>query len=94
VILGGPAGQQLLINEFAERTTFLRNSRLYSEALNTKALCDPEVKRAAGEALAVLAARVLDQQACWQYLLDMYGFMTNIMTSHQFNALAVVPVQK
>jgi len=94
VILGGPEGQQLLINEFAERTTFLRKSRLYSEALNTKALCDPEVKRAAGEALAVLAAGVLDQQARWQYLLDMYGFMTNIMTPHQFNALAIVPVQE
>ncbi len=92
VILGGPAGQMLLVNEFGERVMHLRKSRLYSEALDAQGLCDPEVKRANGEAIAVLAADVLGERERWQYLLDTYGFMTNVMTRNQFNALAIIPL--
>ncbi len=90
VILGGPKGLMLLINEFGERKTHIKKSLLYSKVESTSLLLDPELKRSKGEALAILSPKPLYGKERYQYLLNTYGFKTSVNNEYQFNGLIMV----
>lgn len=91
VIMANSYGCQLFINEFGEKVSYLRKSKLYMELSSKNAVIDPENERLDNKVFAILADKKLNQKECWQYILDKYDFMTSPPMIHShFYGIATI----
>lgn len=91
-VFAGPSGACVLVNEFGNRVRQLRSTKLYTEMKSLGALVDPETLRESQKILAILDQSRCDETAKWQYLLDTYGVMTQVLNSYHYKALIAVDI--
>lgn len=94
VILSGPKGGHLCINEFSNRSSSFRLSKMYGYFPET-AIIDPWRLEQAGKALAIRTTiDRSDSQAKWKYIFDTYGYMLAPTQIHSFTGLISVPLKE
>lgn len=92
VVLSGPESGYLCINEFSQRLSDFRRTRLFS-LFSPAALIDPVYLEKSRKALAIRQnIDRKDTKAKWQYLLDTYGYMTAPMQECQFTGIVSIPL--
>jgi len=91
VLLAGPSGSQLLVNEYGLQVSILRRTRLFVRHAEGRAACDPVALVDSGAALAIRSDEWLEGKARWQYIFDNYGYMHSPTTERRFTALGGAP---
>jgi hypothetical protein len=95
VVLSGPDGGHLCVNEFAHRPDDFRRSRLYILLSQANAVMDPPLMERAGQAIAVRGdIDRTDPQAKWDYLRNTYGYMTAPAKDFHGVVMTSVPLRR